>query len=254
MDSIVQAILNLSKLEVSLIRITQATATTFIMSIESKTTNTGPLPATLSPMTVDLVGPKGVFGKLSLPEVKTTSKGADINIGDQLITIIDMNAYTAFIKSLQLDEKVTLHLDNGQGTIKALMGMKSKIVYKKAVNMNGMDGPQTQIVSTQKLADGSFKNTVKIINPSPVEIDLGKVTFGFKNAAGELLGTQTGNVFIKRGETIYEAVGTVSKKGNVSRVNLVGLETENDSWIKTSLSFFNTTVKLTPELTELFSE
>jgi hypothetical protein len=202
-------------------------------------------------MTVDLVGPKGAFGKLNLPEVKTTSKGADVHITDQLITITDMAAYTAFVKSLQLDEKLTMHLDNGVGTIKALMGMKSKIVYKKPVHMKGMDGPQTQIISTEKLADGGFKNVVKILNPSPVEIDLGKVTFGFKNAAGEILATQTGNIFIKRGETIYEAIGTVTKKGDIGRVNLVGLDDEKGTWIKTSLSFFNTTIKLTPELTEL---
>lgn len=205
-------------------------------------------------MTVDLVGPKGVFGKLELAEVKTTSKGADVNISNQLINIIDMEAYSAFVKSLQLDEKITMHLDNGQGTIKALMGMKSKIVYKKAVHMKGMDGLQTTILKTEKLADGSFKNTVKIINPSPVEIDLGQVTFGFKNAAGEILATQTANIFIKRGETVYEAVGTVTKKGNTGRVNLVGLEEAKGTWIKTSLSYFNTNVKLTPELTELLTE
>jgi hypothetical protein len=222
------------------------------MSIESKVTHTGPLPATMAPMTVDLVGPKGPFGKLNLPEVKTNSKGTSVNIVDQLITITDMAAYSAFVKSLQLDEKLTMYLDNGKGTIKAL-GMKSNIVYKKPVAMLGMDGPATQILSTEKLADGTFKNKVKIINPSPVEIDLGKVTFGFKNAAGELLATQVGNIFIRRGETIYEAIGTVKQKGDVGKISLVGLDDEKGTWIKTSLSFFNSTVKLTPELQELLS-
>jgi len=134
MDSIVQAILNLSKLEVYLIKITNATPDSFVMAIESKTTHTGPLPATLAPMTVDMVGPKGVFGRLDLPEVKTTSKGAMVNVPDQLIKITNMDAYLAFTKALQIDEKVTMELDNGQGTIKAL-GMKSKIVYKKPVHM-----------------------------------------------------------------------------------------------------------------------
>src|ERR1700750_562399 len=118
------------------------------MSIESKTTNTGILPATLSPMTVDMVGPKGSFGKLDLPEVKTTSKGAVVTITDQHIKITDMDAYVAFIKSLQLDEKLTMYLDNGKGTIKAL-GLKSNIVYKKPVNMSGMDGPQSEMVKTE---------------------------------------------------------------------------------------------------------
>jgi len=250
MDAIVQAILNLSKLEVYLIKITQATPDSFVMAIESKTTHTGPLPATLAPMTVDLVGPKGSFGKLNLPEVKTTSKGALVNVPDQLIKITDMDAYLAFTKSLQLDEKLTMHLDNGQGTIKAL-GMRSKIVYKKPVHMLGMDGPQTQILKTEILGDGTFKNTMKIVNPSPVEIDMGNVSFAFKNGAGETLATQTGQVFIVRGETIYTATGSVKAKGNTDKISMVGLEADSDSWIKHTLGWFNVPVSLTPEMEQL---
>jgi len=43
MDAIVQAILNLSKLEVSLIKIEDATPDSFMMTIESKVTHTGPV-------------------------------------------------------------------------------------------------------------------------------------------------------------------------------------------------------------------
>lgn len=250
MDSIVQAILNLSRLEVHTITITQATADTFVMSIDSKTTHTGPLPATLAPMTVDLVGPKGPYGKLDLPEVKTTSKGAVVTITEQHIKITNMDAYLAFVKSIQLDEKLTMYLDNGQGTIKAL-GMKSKIVYKKPVHMLGMDGPQTQILKTEVLPDGTFKNTMKIINPSPVEIDMGKVSWAFKNAAGETLATQTATLFIKKGETVYEAVGQVVKKGDVSRINHVGDKEEKGTWIQQALNFVNVPITLSPEMSNL---
>jgi len=251
MDSIVQAILNLSKLEVYHIKITNATKDSFIMSIDSKTTHTGPLPATLSPMTVDLVGPKGPFAKLNLPEVKTNSKGAVVTITEQHIKIEDMDAYLAFVKAIQWDDKLTMHLDNGKGTIKAL-GMRSNIVYKKPVAMLGMNGPQTEILKTEVLADGSFKNTMKIINPSPVEIDMGKVSFAFKNAAGQTLGTQSADLHIVRGETIYEAVGTVTAKGDVGKVSIVGLEEEKGTWVKNTLLYFDAPVTLTPELTNLF--
>ncbi|KAF2671978.1 hypothetical protein BT63DRAFT_422491 [Microthyrium microscopicum] len=203
-------------------------------------------------MTVDLVGPKGAFGKLNLPEVKTTSKGADVIIKDQKIQITDMEAFLAFNKSLQLDEKLTMHLDNGQGTIKAL-GMKSKIVYKKPVAMKGMDGPQTEIVKTEVLGDGQFKNTMKIINPSPVEIDLGNVVFAFKNQAGEVLATQIGNVYIKKGETIYEATGEVKQKSELGRVSIVGLSEAKGTWVSKTLEFFNTPLSLTPEMEKLLS-
>jgi len=250
MNSIVQAILNLSKLEVTLIRVTQPGPDSFMMTIESKTTDTGLLPATMSAMTVDLVGPKGPFAKLDLPEVKTTSKGAVINIPDQLIKVTNMDAYIAYNKSLQLDEKLTMYLDNGHGTIKA-MGMKNKIVYKKPVHMFGMDGPQSSIVKTEILGDGHFRNTMKIINPSPIELDMGVVTFAFKNGAGEILATQKSSIFIVRGETVYVAEGHVKQKGDVSRVSLVGLEAEKDTWVKHTLEYFNVPIRLSPEMEQL---
>jgi hypothetical protein len=219
------------------------------MAIESRVTDTGPLGATMSAMTVDLVGPRGVFGKLNLPEVKTSSKGANVNIPDQKIDIVDMVAYEAFVKSIQLDQKLTLRLDNGQGTIKAL-GLTAKIVYKKEVQLMGMNGPVTQVVKTETTGSG-FKNTMKIINPSPLEIDLGSPTFAFKNAAGEVLATQTGKLFISRGETIYTVTGEVKSKGSADKPILVGQSTDHDSWINDTIRFFNAPISLTPEMQSL---
>jgi len=219
------------------------------MTIESRVTDTGPLGATMSAMTVDMVGPEGVFGKLDLPEVKTSSKGANVNITDQKIDIVDMNAYKAFVKTIQLDQKLTMRLDNGQGTIKAL-GLKANIVYKKEVHMLGMNGPVTQIVKTEAVGSG-FKNTMKIINPSPLEIDLGSPAFAFKNAAGELLATQAGKLFITRGETLFTVTGEVKSKGAADKLVLVGESTDHDSWINETITYFNAPISLTPELQSL---
>jgi Protein of unknown function (DUF3712) len=224
------------------------------MSIDSRTFNTGPAPATLQPMTVDMVGPKGTFGRLNLPEVKTNIKGADVIIRDQLIKITDLDAYLAFQKSIQLDEKLTMLLDNGIGQIKALGILKASIKYKKEVTMLGMDGPQTEILKTEVLADGTFKNTMKIINPSPVEIDMGNVSMLYKSATGEVLAEQTANIFIVRGETIYEATGKVIAKGAVDSVHLVGgKELSKSSIIKHTLEHFDVPVALTPELKQLLA-
>jgi len=254
MDAIVQAILNHSKLDVSLIKIRDATEDSFVMSIESRTYNTGPAPATLQPMMVDMVGPSGVFGKLTLPEVKTNMRGADVIINDQLIKITDMEAYIAFLKAIQLDEKLSMMLDNGAGMIKALGILKANIKYKKQVDMLGMDGPQTQILKTEVLADGTFKNTMKIINPSPVEIDMGEVSMKIKSATGEILAEQTASIFIVRGETIYEATGKVIAKGNTDSVHLVGgEEISKKTWIKNTLDLIDVPLTLTPELKTLLS-
>ena len=266
MDMIVQAILNRSKLEVSLIRITNATPTyaapydqspskqsnrsrSFVMAIESRVTDSGPLGATMSPMTVDLVGPQGVFGRLDLPEVKTSSKGANVNIPDQRIEIVDMNAYKAFVKSIQLDQKLTMRLENGKGTVKAL-GLTANIVYKKDVHMLGMNGPVTHIVKTEA-TDGGFQNTMKIINPSPLEIDLGSPTFAFTNAAGEVLATQSGHLHIVRGETVFSSTGEVKSKGAPDKVTLAGVTADKESWIQETIKFFSSPISLTPEMQSL---
>jgi hypothetical protein len=250
MDAIVQAILNHSKLEVDLIRIENTTPTSYIMTIESRVTKTGPISSTMTPMVVDLVGPKGVFGKLSLPEVKTSSSGAKVVVHEQKIDIVDHDAFVAFVRSIQLDEKLTLGLDNGQGSVKAMF-LTANIVYKKEVHMLGMNGPRTELVKTEVHADGTFTNTMKIINPSPLEIDLGTTTFAFKNAAGEVLAEQTGKVFIPRGDSTYTINGTVKQKGSVDKVSLIGMGVAEDSWIKETIKIYDVPIQLTPELTEL---
>jgi len=249
MDAIVQAILNLSKLEVSLIKIEDATPDSFMMTIESKVTHTGPVSATQSPLTVDMIGPQGVFGKLNLPEVKTKSSGTFVNIPPQLIKIVDHVAYQAFVKSIQLDEKLTLRLDNGEGTIKAL-GMKSKIVYRKNVELMGMNGPKTELVKTVA-TDGGFKNTIKIYNPSPLEIDLGENTFEFVDEAGQVIAEQSGRLDIPRGESYHEVVGSVKAKTASGKINLVGKDVEKVSWLKETIKYFNTPIGLTPEMKNL---
>jgi len=249
MDAIVQAILNLSKLEVSLIKIEDATPDSFMMTIESKVTHTGPVSATQSPLPVDMIGPQGVFGKLNLPEVKTKSSGTFVNISPQLIKIVDHVAYQAFVKSIQLDEKLTLRLDNGEGTIKAL-GMKSKIVYRKNVELMGMNGPKTELVKTVA-TDGGFKNTIKIYNPSPLEIDLGENTFEFVDEAGQVIAEQSGRLDIPRGESYHEVVGSVKAKTASGKINLVGKDVEKVSWLKDTIKYFNTPIGLTPEMKNL---
>ncbi|QDS72530.1 hypothetical protein FKW77_000279 [Venturia effusa] len=254
MDAIVQAILNLSKLEVSLIKIEDATPDTFMMTIESKVTNTGPVSATQSPLTVDMVGPAGIFGRLDLPEVKTRSSGTEVKIPAQLIKIIDHNAYQAFVKSIQLDEKLTLRLENGAGTIKAL-GMKSKIVYKKNVELLGMNGPKTELVKTVSTdAEGGFKNTIKIYNPSPLEIDLGENTFQFIDDAGMVIAEQHGTLDIPRGDSYHEVSGTVKGKTASGKVNLVGIDVTKESWLKTTIKYYNTPIGLTAEMKQLVTQ
>jgi len=250
MDAIVQSVVDASKLVVTLIKITDATPDSFLMSIESRVTNTGPLGATQSPLTVDMIGPKGIFGRLDLPEVKTKSLGTDVNIENQRINIIDMEAYHAFVKSIQLDEKLVLRLDNGKGTIKALFGMRSNIIYKKTVELTGMNGPKVELIKTEK-TEGGFKNTLKILNPSPLEIDIGENTFEFIDEQGNVIAEEVGKLNITRGDTYHEFMGTVKGKSSGGAIRLVGKDVVKESWLKTTITYFDTPITLTPEMESL---
>ena len=127
------------------------------MEIESRVTNTGPVSSTISPMTVDLVGPGGAFGKLDLPVIKTNSAGTDVNIPAQLIKITDKAAFKAFVTAILRDESLLLQLKNGKGTVKAMMGMSAQIDYNKDCPLKGMHGPKTTISKTE-VAGGGFKS------------------------------------------------------------------------------------------------
>ena len=245
-----QGITTLSKLEVLHIRITNPTQTQFNMFIQVKVLNTGPVAATMAPMTVDMIGAKGIFGKLELPEVKTKSSGVVVDVPDQVIEILDMDSFLAFVHSIQTDEKVSLILDNGKTTIKAL-GLTANVNYKKKVDFLGMNGPKTDILKTEDLGDGKFKNTMKMENPSPVEIELGTPSFVFKDPTGAVIAEQSGKVHITRGDYVYDVTGSVKGKGDTSNVVLTGIDTDQDAWTKKTVQFFEMPVTLTQGLLTL---
>ncbi|KAF1814552.1 hypothetical protein P152DRAFT_472300 [Eremomyces bilateralis CBS 781.70] len=250
MDSIVQYILNRSKLEISHIKITRATKETFYMAIECRVTDTGPLGATLAPMTVDMVGPKGVFGRVDLPEVKTKSSGTDVSMPDQEIQIIDMEAYLAFTESILKDEELTVTLDNGKGVVKALM-MSANIIYRKEVRIKGMNGPKSEFVSVTPDGAG-YKAEVKVHNPSPIEIDMGTTIWEVQTEDGKKLSEQRGRVHINRGETTYSVIGTIEPGAAAgSAGKLVGIGTEEDAWTNESLKILSVPFALPAEYTSL---
>ena len=77
-------------------------ASSFLMSMESKTANTGPVAVTMSSMTVDMCGPAGIFGRLDLPEIRTSPLGTTITVTNQKIQIIDMKAFLEFNRASML--------------------------------------------------------------------------------------------------------------------------------------------------------
>lgn len=215
------------------------------MTIESRVANTGPFSATQSSLTVDMVGPTGIFGCLVLPEIKTKSGGTDILIPDQEIKIVSITNYKSFVKSLIQDEDLILKLENGKGTIKAMM-MTANIVYRKEVKLKGMNGPKTVMTKTEKEGKG-FKNTMLTINPSPLEIDMGTVHYEIRNEDGAKIAVQSGKTYITRGESTSVMVGKMMGEAPQLQAKLVGVAVEDDNWHKEAIAYLDTTMTLSEE-------
>ena len=148
-----------------------------------------------------------------------------------------------------LDESLTLRLENGHATIKAVL-LKANIIYAKDVHLKGMNGPKTVMTKTE--VDGKrFTNTMKASNPSPAEIDLGTVRFDIRNGSREKIAEQKGKVYFIRGETEYVMSGTVTGVVPEGEAQIVGLGVEEDNWNIQTIPFLNTPTTLTDEFITL---
>jgi hypothetical protein len=216
------------------------------MGIESRVTGTGPIGATMQPMVVDLTFKGKCFGKLQLPEVRTASSGTAVNIYDQDIKILDMDAFKAFVKSLMNDEDLVLTLDNGECSIKAL-GLTGRCTYKKDIYLKGMNGPPSKLKKTDK-----DTNTMAVHNQSPLEIDHGVSKLEIQDSAGNTIAEFKGPMEIKRGD--FDLTMNITRKGTKpsgSEALLVGTGTENNAWTNETLKYIRVPLQLTEEFTAL---
>jgi hypothetical protein len=213
------------------------------MSIESRLTGTGPMSSTIAPMEVDLVGPGGVFGRLKLPEIKTKSGGTTVQVHDQNIEITDMEAFKAFVKSLMGDKSLLLKLANGKTTVKAFM-MKTSMLYAKDIHLTGMDGLKSIITDVDINGDGAFTSTVKVRNPSPVELDLGTTKQDIFNAGGEKIAEQGGKMYLLRGDSSYKMKGRVTGRITEETATILGTGVEEDTWLDQVLAYYQGPVTL----------
>lgn len=208
------------------------------MSLVNRVTGTGPTSATMSPMVVDLVFGGVPWGKLQLPEVVTASNGTDVVCAEQEVAITNQDAFRGFVRALMLCDELTLTLDNGDCQISSkILGFtaKSKVVYKKDLIIKGMRGPQVTAAGT---ANG--KNTLKVVNPSPLEIDHGVSMFDLVQGE-EVVAQLKGPLYIKRGtfDSTLDITFTGKKVAPGSKIRLVGKGTEKDSWMNETLQYIN---------------
>lgn len=220
------------------------------MALVNRVTGTGPTSATMSPMVVDLVFGGVTWGKLQLPEVITSSSGTEIICEEQEIKILDQDAFRAFVKALMLDEQLVLTLDNGDCKISSkVLGFtaKSNVVYKKDLVIGGMRGPKVTLVET---AGG--KNTMKVTNPSPLEIDHGVSMFEVVDG-DDVVAELKGPLYIVRGN--FDSTLDITFKGKKvapgTKVRLVGKGTEKESWMNETLKYINSDFEVSEQFASL---
>ncbi|KAI1119919.1 hypothetical protein F5Y10DRAFT_145854 [Nemania abortiva] len=248
--SLVDTIVRNSKLSISLLRISNVTEESFHVSLEARITKTGPASASITPMTLDLCGLAGHFGKVTLPAITTQAYGTEVVVTSQLVNIVDKEALKAFIRDIIQNGSVVLSLRNGQTSITALGIGPRETSYAKELELPGMNGPVVSVhsadliqidprlagsPSTASLApvnaaplSGSLTSasisslaasgngsaisiTFHVENPSPLEISFGTCSFDILDHEGKLLAELKGRLDIRR--KYFEAIfqGNVNK-------------------------------------------
>lgn len=244
-QNVVKYILRHSKLTISLIRINNIAEDSFHVSIEARTTNTGPASATLSAFTIDLCGPAGKFGQVHLPVITTHSDGAPIIVTEQLVRISDKAALQAFITPVIVDDRATLVLREGHTTVKALGVGPKPICYEKDIPMSGMLGPRISVHSSSSSSTTTatvdtpttttatpLTVTVHVANPSPMELSFGLCAFEIQNESGETFAELKGDLDIRCNSFRATFEGTANKDVKISRggARLVGKKCMGAGW------------------------
>lgn len=209
------------------------------MSLVNRVTGTGPTSATMAPMVVDLVFGGVPWGKLQLPEVVTASVGTEVRVQEQDVAITNLDAFRAFVRALMRDDELVLTLDNGDCHVASkILGFtaRSTVVYKKDLLVRGMRGPRVALAGT---AGG--QNTMKVTNPSPMEIDHGVSMFEIVQGQDEVVAEVKGPMYIVRGN--FDTTMDITFKGKKvepgAKLRLVGKGTENESWMNDTLKYID---------------
>lgn len=141
-------------------------------------------------MKVKLRAASGIFGTLQLPELVIDPSGGDIIVREQKVEITDSHAFEAFVCSAVLDHSVTLDIVNGKGIMTAL-GMSTPSEFHKNMTVQGMEYIQIDILSLKKVKDQDSSSRksggvpveaqIRLFNPSPLQIEIGRVSWALQS-------------------------------------------------------------------------
>lgn len=227
------------------------------LELRGRVLRTGPIAATMAPMTVDFVGPRGFFAKVEVPQIKTSSSGTEVYVPAQKVRIAKADAFFEFVETVLRKKTVDFGLDNGKGTVKAMF-MSASINFKKQVQAPGMDSLALKVLKTEVLnpelsSNSTVKVSLTVSNPSPFEIDLPTSTFDVVDEQGTIIAELHGELSIARGDSVHELTGALKTTATTSigETRLIGKSVKTDGWMKNIIQYFDAPFELDTDFINL---
>lgn len=223
------------------------------MSIDCKVTGTGPVSSIVSAMDLDLLFDGRSFGRLSLPEIRTSFRGAKVMVHDQTIEVSDATTYKMFVRSVILGDETSFQLDNGRCTISS-MGLTKHIDYSLDLSMRGMSGLPVTLKKLHR--DGERVTAIfEFSNSSPVEIDHGFCNFAILNDRAQTIALLTAELHIVQGTFTVTMQGSMCEGAVLSeKARLVGAGTEQLSWCNETVKFIDSVFDVKEEFLDVLVE
>ncbi|KAM0338263.1 hypothetical protein ACHAPU_011388 [Fusarium lateritium] len=252
MDTVVQYLLDLAKLETTQFKISNVSQDSFDLTIESRLVGTGIISSTINATDVNLSFNGYSFGELRLPQIQTSFWGTKLVTREQRVVITNHTACRAFVRSLIVDDNTSLQLESKRCTVGAL-GTSSTCNLHLDVPLKAMGGPHMAL--KKLLRAGESATTIFNLDyTGPVEIDCGHCIFEFRNGNSETLAEMKGDLNMAQSQINLALHGTTRSMATTpsNKIRLVGIcvEGEKKSWLSDTIREVDTVFDLEPKYVE----
>ncbi|KAJ4424071.1 hypothetical protein N0V82_001318 [Gnomoniopsis sp. IMI 355080] len=228
---VAQILVDASKMKIEQITISSCDDTGFLISLTARIYDTGPLPATIADMKLDMYSTSSAdakaFASITLPPVHARPSGTVCKVTDQRVEILDAAAFHTFNKNLLLQEELPTYI---RGTGKLILPwpvdfLSTVVKYEKVEMLKGLDGVHTSVLETRKASRSLLKGKptdievdVSIRSESPVAVDMGPVKVSIVFSGVQIAVVQSDSMFLKQGDnriTMYGSMDFVSISKNL---------------------------------------
>ncbi|KAF4123361.1 Protein of unknown function (DUF3712) [Geosmithia morbida] len=235
---IAQSKVNDAKLRIQGVNVLDTQPQSFTMEINSTISTDGSIKAKLDPFKGEMyladLGKDSTFATVNLPKTNA-NKHQSVNVS-QHVNIADTKKFTTFNTWFVNNETMRVSIDGHTKVKPSGLSRKSKVHFKKTVEMNGLNNLKgttvpvdTAVLSLTTDEDGNnFKGVAKIPNASVYTLDIGNITYS--NYVGDVkVGNMTiNNVFLRPGSN------TVQFTASVNQARVVNL-LQSDQYCKTQV-------------------